>query len=402
MQSSSNMMITTPPSQPPFMNKTLIQDQSDQGRTIQKVLQLFVGHSGHEESILSSLLDSISDVLSERDSDGHSLLHVAAFVGSDALVDKLFVEKLQNNPEKIREFCNLTTINDKKTALMIACERGYLEVVKKLYDYTDKNASETLFSPIHVAAINGQNKILEYLVKEKKENVDSQQDVYGYTPLHLAAQYGHTETVAFLIDELNANKNIQCTTERMLPIHTAILNNNLQVLKALVHRHSQEANTTNAKFYETLSNDHIHINPLLLAIANTHAEDDKYVSPETLQASAEMVKFLVNELNADYSLAGNNGISALHMAAEAGNCELIKFFVTEKHENVNQLTDITKDTPLYLAAINNHLEATKLLLELGADKDIENWRGNTPLSVVKNLASKNDDYKPLYEFLKSQ
>ncbi|KAG2387228.1 hypothetical protein C9374_001560 [Naegleria lovaniensis] len=400
MQSNNNNnLITTPPSQPPFIRKTHIQDQSDQGKFIQQLIQSGIHQ---QQGDLSLLLDPITNVLSERDSDGHSLLHAAAFIGSATLVDKLF-EKLQFNPEKMKEFCNLTTAQDKKTALMIACERGHLDVVKKLYDYTDKNGKETLFAPIHVAAINGQNKVLEYLVKEKGENVDSQQDVYGYTPLHLAAQYGHAETVAYLIDELNANKNIQCTTERMLPIHTAILNNNLEVLKALVHRHSQDVKTSNAKFYETLSNDHIHINPLLLAIANSHAEDDKNVThSETLKASAEMVKFLVNELNADYSLSGNNGISALHMAAETGNCELIKFFVTEKHENVNQLTDITKDTPLYLAVINNHLEATKLLLELGADKDIENWRGNTPLSVVKNLASKNDDYQPLYEFLQSQ
>lgn len=372
--------------QPPVMSKSrLHQKEASTSRSIQQLIQ--------NDPTFS--LEQVSDISAEVDSDGHTLLHAAAFSGATQVVDEIF--KRLGSDEEIRKFCNLITSVDKKTALVIACERNHLEIVKQLYDRTDRNVAGSLFSPLHVAAINGHTKIVEYLVKERDENVDSLQDVYGFTPLHLAAQYNQVEMVSYLIDELNANKNIPCTTEKMLPIHTAILNNNLEVLKALLHRHSKECETSHEKFYEMLINDHIHINPLLLAIANVQQEEKDAPS-----SSLEMVKFLVNDLKADYSLAGNNGLSALHLCAERGDCELIKFFVEEKHEKVNQVTDVTKDTPLYLAALNNHLAASKLLLELGADPSIQNWRGRTILSTLQELSSKNDQFNDIYNLILSK
>ncbi|EFC41974.1 predicted protein [Naegleria gruberi] len=380
--------VTTPPNQAPKKRQTQLSAGSSGSADHANIDQLLTK---------GSIGEDLTNIWSERDLHGHSVLHVASFVGVN---NELFDRILQSVKDQstLKEICNLKS-SDEKTALSIACERGHLEIVKKLYDLTD--SSNDLYSPIHIAAMNGHTNVVEYLVREKNVDVNSLMNIYGFTPLHLAAQYGRVEMVYYLIDELGAKKDIACTTEGMLPIHTAILNNNVEVLKALVHIHSKEHEVSTVKYYERLSNDHIHINPLLLAIANSHSEEEG-VTPETLKASAEMVKFLVNELDADYSLSGNNGISALHMASEVGNCDLINFFVTEKKEKVDQVCDITEDTPLYLAVINCHLDAVKLLVSLGADINAKNRRGNSPLSIAQELSSKHEKFQNINQFLSSQ
>jgi len=386
---SRGTALTTPPNQPANITRTNIQNHSN--ANFNKILNDKKG----EDSAWLKTINLWSD--DARDSDGHTLLHVAAFTGSIA-----YVEAILNliESDRLVEFCSILTIRDRKTALCVACEQGHLPIVQKLFDLTKVSTDvKPFYAPIHVAAMNGHVDIVKYLVQEKHQNVNSQEDIYGFTPLHLAAQYGQVEMVNVLIDELGANKNLACKTERMLPIHTAIFNNNLEVLKALVHRHSKDEQQEHSKSYEKLVNDHIHINPLLLAIANTQ---ENHTSPETLKASSEMVKFLVNELSADYSLRGNNGVSALHMASEAGNCDLINFFVKEKNEQVNQVSDVTHETPLYLAAVNDHLEAVQLLVSLGADRSIKNWKGFSVVDTLKELSSKSESLNKIYEFLSKQ
>ena len=71
------------------------------------------------------------------------------------------------------------------------------------------------------------------------------------------------------------------------------------------------------------------------------------------------------------------GLSALHLAAERNNTDLIKLFI-DNGAKVN-LRTFTKETPLHIAAENGHVEAGKLLLEKGAAIDPQDERGLTPL-----------------------
>ncbi|KAL9642184.1 hypothetical protein ABK040_007187 [Willaertia magna] len=327
-----------------------------------------------------------------RDDDGHTLLHWAVFQNKIKLVDNLLNQVGEN-----KEFINIKS-KDNKTALIIAVEQGRLDIVKKLYPLSKVNISafetedkQSSYLPIHIAALNGNIKILEYLVKEEKEDVNMPDNQFGYTPLHFACQYNQLEMVNYLINELNANINIISKIDKLLPIHIAILNNNLEIVKALVHYHVENKELKKEEFYLQLMNDHIHLNPLYLAIINSKDQNRK---------AAELTIFLINELNADYSKEGNNGVSALHLASEQGNCELINFLIENKNEDVNQVTDITNETPLYLAAINNQLDAVKLLIsKYHAKVDVKNSNGKTILNTLKEMSSSNEVTKQIIDYL---
>jgi ankyrin repeat protein len=63
--------------------------------------------------------------------------------------------------------------------------------------------------------------------------------------------------------------------------------------------------------------------------------------------------------------------SILHLAAERGSLDILKFGIAEKL-SVNARTRFYQETPLHLAVQENQADAVKLLLDSGADPKIEN------------------------------
>jgi ankyrin repeat protein len=61
----------------------------------------------------------------------------------------------------------------------------------------------------------------------------------------------------------------------------------------------------------------------------------------------------------------------LHIAAERGSVDILKFGISEKL-NVNARTHFCQETPLHLAVQENQTECVNLLLAAGADPKLEN------------------------------
>jgi len=101
-----------------------------------------------------------------------------------------------------------------KTAMHEACRWGHLEVVKYL---VSKNADPKLTTKegttvLHLAALNGHDLLVEYLVKELKLNINAQ-DKFGDSPLMTASGSGKISTVRLLID-LGADITIKNQNKR--------------------------------------------------------------------------------------------------------------------------------------------------------------------------------------------
>jgi ankyrin repeat protein len=88
-------------------------------------------------------------------------------------------------------------------------------------------------------------------------------------------------------------------------------------------------------------------------------------------------------LAAGASLAMMDGQkSPLHAAAEAGNVEVLLALPAAGVRKLIDKVDSTDRTPLMCAAQKNHVEAARVLLELGAKANARNSTGDTALRVA--------------------
>ena len=88
----------------------------------------------------------------------------------------------------------------------------------------------------------------------------------------------------------------------------------------------------------------------------------------------EEVETALLEAGADASIADNQSRTALHMASQAGNKDIIRL-LCDNGVDVNG-SDQQGKTPLIYAVENGRGEACRLLLELGADKTLTDQNGH--------------------------
>ncbi len=109
---------------------------------------------------------------------------------------------------------------------------------------------------------------------------------------------------------------------------------------------------------------------------------------------SECVKTLISH-GANIHPVTNMGFTVLYFAAKNGNVGLIEYCLSLQVD-VNQ-KDPDGQTPLYIATgVARSIASVRLLLQHGADPNIPDYSGRTPLMQ----ASKNGDYKIVEELIK--
>ena len=121
-------------------------------------------------------------------------------------LDEKNVEFTKEIIEKIKELINdketdINAFKDDLTALIIAAENGYTEIVKCLLDKGAEPNLKTKFNytALMLAASHGHTEIVKILVDNDAYLDLIEKD--NCTALMLAALYGHTEIVKFLLDK---------------------------------------------------------------------------------------------------------------------------------------------------------------------------------------------------------
>ena len=107
------------------------------------------------------------------------------------------------------------------------------------------------------------------------------------------------------------------------------------------------------------------VTPLRLASYYGHVE----VVTELLKEGAEQI-------------ADKKGVTPLMLAAQEGHTDIIQVLLNSSTATIDMQLHATGQSALYFAAINGYSDAVTALLDAGADCDIKDKWGNTPIEVA--------------------
>ena len=269
-----------------------------------------------------------------------------------------------------------------ETALIIACSKGYLNVVKMLLskDANLEHKDKKGFNSLLHAASSGHDVIIDLLL-EKGAKIEAEVDRTKDTALSLACANGHIKVIDMLLNR-GANKEHRNVSDYS-PLSQAASNGNIEAMELLLHHGAEINSRTNSK---------LGISPLMLAAMNGHIQavklllergSDVNATIETNRNSAltlasfqghhEIVSLLL-DYKANIEHRTKSGSTAMMEAAQGGHAEVAKVLL-DRGADVGNF----RDTALGIAAEKGHYKFVELLLARHAPIDIKNKKGTTPL-----------------------
>ncbi|MBO7454734.1 MAG: ankyrin repeat domain-containing protein [Alphaproteobacteria bacterium] len=221
--------------------------------------------------------------------------------------------------------------NNGKTALIHAVEKGNIEIIRELINYGKLQS-----------ALKVTTQGLSYADLNKQDN-------NGWTALMYAVENGNKEIVKIL-KNVTANANLQ-NKQMKTALMIAVEKENLDLVNLLVDEKVQ--------------------------IKGKRGRSGKIISTE--------LKILDSTANPD--IPDKNGKTALILAVEKGNLEIIKKLASYSKELNHE--DKTGWTALLLAVANENEEVVEILLKNKAGIDIQNNQGQSPLMLAVSKGNVN-------------
>lgn len=375
--------------------------------------------------MLLANLDTMGDFTAESET-GNTLLHLAAAKGNTELV-RFLLEKKTSPRGKNRQG---------KTALELAQEGGQQETADLLIAHggvplvelivqgdlekfkaaietnpanlkqADKNGKNIFHSAIESSKEGQAAPFLEFLFQKDASLLTKPYSEDYYTPLIVAALKGRPDALAFLLEkgvEVNST-NAQAQTALHLacdPPHLSA-EKSLAVVMFLLDKganlHAKDNWEGRPVHYAACSGNPPVVEYLLAKGADLEAQDKSGNTPLLKAASLGMrfggkgalqVLQLLLDKGANFKAVNHKGQTALHLATDHLNADLARFFL-EHGLDPNQ-ADNEGNTPLHLLSQRRQMSGLekeemewiancrKVLLEKGANANVKNKKGETPL-----------------------
>ncbi|KFW80884.1 Serine/threonine-protein phosphatase 6 regulatory ankyrin repeat subunit C, partial [Manacus vitellinus] len=367
--------------------------------------------------------------IDEPNSFGNTALHIACYMGQDAVANEL-----------VNVGANVNQPNEKGfTPLHFAAvsTNGALCLEILVNNGADVNfQSKEGKSPLHMAAIHGRFTRSQILIQNGSE-IDCA-DKYGNTPLHVAARYGHELLISTLMT--NGADTARRGIHDMFPLHLAVLfgfsdccrkllssgfdiNTPDNLGRTCLHAAASGGNVECLNLLlssgaDLRRRDKFGRTPLHSAAANgsyqctmtlvtaggsINEADCKGCTPLHYAAASDTyrscLEFLLDN-GADPSLRDKQGYTAVHYAAAYGNrqnlellwitYEFVLLLLQLLEMSFNCLEDVESTipvSPLHLAAYNGHCEALKTLAETLVNLDVRDHKGRTALYLATERGS---------------
>lgn len=267
---------------------------------------------------------------------------------------------------------------DGTTALHWAANNGDIEMTRQLIAAgANVNAASRIgaMTPLYMASRQGHAAVIETLLKAGANAKDA--NANGTTVLMIAAGAGNAEAVRVLLDngaDINAADNTNGQTALMF----AAALNRTEVIKALLGRGAVPNLTT--KVFSLVRT------PKPPADAPAGANQAQPQGQQNQAAAQQNRRGGTNP-----TVIG--GLTALHFAAREGQMDAIRALITGG-ANVNTVAAGDHTSPITTALINGHIDIAKVLLEHGADPNIGNIDGLTPLYAAIDIRWRNNAWYP--------
>ena len=302
------------------------------------------------------------------------------------------------------------------------------ELAKKLIEHGAdiKSTGKDGTTLLHIAADNGDKEMIEYLIgKGIPVNI---RDMEDETPF-MRAVFGDHRDAVLLLYKLGAKINVQ-GRNGMTPLMLALINKNLAISAGLLKCNadlypSNSEGRAALRYAAMLGNTTIMDLMLKAGEANPNKRDNNYVTPLMTAARSGTIEAVKKLLDNGAELeAGDDGDrTPLMYAASASNREMLNLLllrganieakdkdgftplmyavIYEQGANAKLLiqkganifdTDKAGENVLHIAAKNYtqaSLNMSDLLMDYGAQPNIQDEKGNTPLMI----AVQNEDVK---------
>jgi ankyrin repeat protein len=207
---------------------------------------------------------------------------------------------------------------------------------------------------------------------------------YGATPLSEAATAGNAAMIEALL-KTGADPNTLTTADGETVLMTAAQAGQLEVVQILV------AHGANVNAHENFRGQ----TALMWAAAERHPQVVKFLLDHG--ADWKALSFdrnnVIPKLSAASSITpmAKGGLTALDFAAREGDIESTRWMV-DAGADINQL-DADNTHALTVALMNKHYTFAKFLLERGANPNLADTRGRTPLYAA--IDARDEDYSAM-------
>ena len=285
-------------------------------------------------------------------------------------------------------FTSKEIYNYNKLHQLVTVQKPGAEKALDIKNNTSTNKNNNLHvTPVHLACINPNEKILEELLKhggetefqdnmgrspisyaatckgpgplkiliKKKCNVNDRENA-GFTPLIHACRTGRYENVKLLLEN-GADPLLKPRPGQCLAIHFACVKdteNNLKILKLLLDKNPELINATGSG----------RKSPLHFAV---------------LYNCPKIVEFLVKK-GAKINKTDKYTRTPLLLSCKYGYCQITKYLI-ECGANFNKC-DNSQNSPLHYACAFGNLECIKILLDSGADMNCLNMWRYLPIEIA--------------------
>lgn len=334
---------------------------------------------------------------------GRNALHFSAHFGLVEAIKELLLKGDDPNAANIGDNGNRTpifyAIRSGKDCAVIELVRGGAKVVH--------NAGGEYATPLAVATIYGQDRLVEFLVENGAKVDDDLFDVFlslnnsPTTALGVAAELGHTKTVKVLLahgaDIEFENKAGEAA------IFLAAGNGHVEVVQYLINS-GADVDSRNCELTTPLmaacQGSHLEmVKLLLLNGANFEIADMRGETAMRLAANSGVEAIILALIDAGAGIDaremwfGTPLQTPLLIACQAGHTHLAKLFLSRGahveayrkfiHRYARHRDPKNSDlTPLLSAAERGHASVVAALLEYNADKEATNAEWQTPLMLA--------------------
>ncbi|XP_065621225.1 ankyrin repeat-containing protein At5g02620 [Quercus suber] len=359
--------------------------------------------SGNIDSFNREISDGALISLEHVTPSGNCILHVAAKSGQAQIMKSVLDSLYPHSPLHATNFKG-------NTALHIAASLGYLYMSELLITRAiDQEAevkrlllkaqNEEKNTALHLAVKHGHNDIVDLLIR-KEPGLTSITNKAGESPLFQAVDRGFFEIALRILDIS------ECSDEgrnKMNVLHAAVIRVEIKSrFKTIRNDWRQNIQTCWNIFGSTRRLDITgadFVRKMLDKFPNAIMKADDFgwtpLHYAAYFGNFEVVKLFLE--NNNISLASKRdiqGMSALHISAREGHCDVMSAII-ETFPYTCELLDNRGRTALHLAAESGRTKAVKILLSSSAFRDLINDQENEKGNTAMHLATIKRRYKVL-------